>query len=209
MSEFSQSLADTFLNQAFYLSFAISLFRLLAGFAISIGLSCFFVYLGMKFKAVEKMVRWIVAFAQPIPKIVLFPLLLVFFGLNDFSKILLIAIGLFFTSFLILYSAVRNLIEDRSFKIVRMFNVSKTKVSYYYYFKGLKSAIETVFRNAIGYGLTLVVVSESNFATNGIGYLIWSFWERYELVALGLTVLAVSLTAVFLNFLITLSFKKI
>ena len=133
MSEFQQSFTDTFLNSNFYFSFGISLLRLLAGFFISLVFSGVLVYLGVRFKAVEKVTGWFVAFMQPFPKIVLFPLILVFFGLNSFSKIFLIALGLFFTSYLILNSSVRSLFENRSFKIIKMFKPIKR--SEFFYFK--------------------------------------------------------------------------
>ena len=70
-----------------------SMSRLLIGFTIATVLGLFLGYLIWRSKLVEDTLGFLVTALQSIPSIVWFPLAIIWFGLNDFSILFIVAIG--------------------------------------------------------------------------------------------------------------------
>lgn len=196
-------------DPVFQRSFLITMARFITGTFVSILLAGIFVWLGFKIIIFGKLTKVLVSALQPIPKIILFPVLLIVFGMNDLARILLVVLGLFFTNYTILNNAVSKLVMDSSIRIIQFYKVSGFKTIYFYYIKGLKEALLTILKNSVGYGLTLTIISESSFCNDGIGFLVWTYWERYELFSLSVTIFLTSVVALLFNFLCEQLVKKI
>ena len=92
------------------ITFAIlkSMSRLLMGFSIATVLGVFLGYLIWRFKVVEDTLGFLVTALQSIPSIVWFPLAIIWFGLNDFAILFIVAIGATWTMTISATSGFKN-----------------------------------------------------------------------------------------------------
>lgn len=92
------------------ITFAIlkSMSRLLMGFSIATVLGIFLGYLIWRFKVVEDTLGFLVTALQSIPSIVWFPLAIIWFGLNDFAILFIVAIGATWTMTISATSGFKN-----------------------------------------------------------------------------------------------------
>lgn len=186
-------------DPVFTSSVLLTLLRFFSGLSLSLILCMVIIPISLKFKLFGKMIEYFIFIFQPIPKIVLFPVFLLILGISDLTRVFLVATGLFFTNFIILQSATNELMSNPARRIIQFYKIrSSTKFSYYY-LKGLRGPLSSALKNSTGYGLTLTVIAESYFSNNGIGFLIWRYWERYEVPELSVTIIFISMIAVFLN----------
>jgi NitT/TauT family transport system permease protein len=170
---------------------AISLGRVAAGFVIGVGTG---VAVGLTmgiFRPVRAALTPIVAALFPVPKLAILPILILFFGLGELSKVLVIAIGVFFISVINTVSGVINI--DRIYlDVAKNLGVSGRSFYLHVAIPGALPAIVTGGKVSMGVALLLIVAAEFVGAESGIGYLIWSSWQNFSLdrMFVGLTTLA-------------------
>ena len=171
----------------------------ISGLVLSYVLCFILIALGFRFKILRQIIYSVILFVQPVPRIVIFPLLLLFLGINDLSRIVLITLGLFFSNYLILDSKINELKISPLHQILKIYRVTFKKQLIEYYLKGCAASLHVSYRNSVGYGLTLTVIAESSFSNRGLGYLIWRHWERFEMPELYMVVILISVIALILN----------
>ncbi len=144
----------------------------------------------------------IVAATYPIPKSAIVPLLLLIFGLGEGSKVVLVAIGVFYLVLINTMAGVMN-IERIYMEAARNFGADRLRFFLTVALPGALPLIFTGLRLGMGIALILVVIAEMVGARNGIGYLIWHAWTIFavEHMFVGLVVIAVLgwLTALLLD----------
>jgi len=118
----------------------------------------------------------IVAAVYPIPKISLLPLVMVFFGLGEASKIFIIAFAVVFIVLINTMSGVMS-ISSIYFDVAKNYRASKFKLFTRIIVPGALPSIFVGLRLAIGVALILIVAAEFVAARAGIGYLIWTSFE--------------------------------
>jgi NitT/TauT family transport system permease protein len=169
----------------------VSLKRLLLGFGvgaatgITVGVAVGF------FSMTEAIVQPIIAATFPIPKIALLPLLILWLGLGEASKVAVVALGVFFPMAINTYAGVRQadplLVRAAvAFGAGRWSVIRKVVVP---------SALPMVFAGlklGAGTALLLLVAAEQIAAESGIGFLITQAGNLMETTKLmvGLTVLS-------------------
>lgn len=118
----------------------------------------------------------LVAAIYPIPKISLLPLVMVFFGLGEASKIFIIA---FAVVFIVLINTMAGVMSINSiyFDVAKNYRASKYKLFTRIIMPGALPSIFVGLRLAIGVALILIVAAEFVAARAGIGYLIWTSFE--------------------------------
>lgn len=180
----------------------ISMGRVAAGFALGVGMG---VLVGLTmgiFRPVRAAITPIVAALFPIPKLAILPILILFFGLGELSKVLVIAIGVFFISVINTVNGVINI--DRIYLDVAN-NLGVSGRSFYRHvaIPGALPAIVTGAKVSLGVALLLIVAAEFVGAESGIGYLIWSSWQNFSLdrMFVGLVTLAT------IGYIITMSLE--
>lgn len=169
----------------------VSLLRIVLGLllgaipAILLGLT-----MGL-FPLVRAIVKPLVAVVYPIPKLAILPLVLLVFGLGEMSKVVIIAIGVFFLVLLNTVAGVVNI--DRIYLDVAA-NFGASRLAFYWTvaLPGALPMILTGVELAVGVALLLIVAAEFVGATSGIGYLIWNSWQVFsvEVMFAGLLVIS-------------------
>jgi NitT/TauT family transport system permease protein len=169
----------------------VSLGRVAVGYALGVGAG---IVIGLTmgvFRPVRAAVTPLVAALFPIPKLAILPILILFFGLGELSKVLVIAIGVFFISVINTVSGVVN-IERIYLDVARNLGVSGRNFYRHVAIPGALPAIVTGGKVSMSVALLLIVAAEFVGASSGIGYLIWSSWENFSLdrMFVGLVTLA-------------------
>jgi NitT/TauT family transport system permease protein len=177
----------------------ISLQRIFIGFAIgtSVGL-----VLGLAMAllpAIDAALKPIVDATFPIPKVGLLPLMIIVFGLGEGSKYAIIAIGVVYLVLINTLAGVRQ-IERIYLDVGRNYHASHLMMFLDVALPGALPMILAGMKISMGVSLILIVSAESLAAKSGIGYLIWTTWQVFEVekMYVGLfmsALLGVSLTA--------------
>ena len=156
--------------------------------------------LGLHPKA-RRLFSSLIALTYPIPKLAVFPLLMVILGIGESSKIAIIAVGVFFLVLLSTLQGCQRLFKEDYMDIVRVFRIPNGKTFFAVAFQGSLPEILSGLKMGLGYGLVMVVASEFTFSQNGIGFFIWRAWDQFRIVDIycGLTVLSISGFLIFMG----------
>lgn len=125
------------------------------------------------------LLRPTIAAIYPIPKIALFPLIMLMFGLGETSKWVIVAIAAFFQVFFSTLAGVVNI--DRIYLDVAVnFGASRWQA---YRTIALPAALPFIFTGCqlgLGMALIVVVVAEQFGTKTGLGFMIWRSWQIFE-----------------------------
>ncbi|MCW2287921.1 ABC transporter permease [Leucobacter luti] len=142
-------------------------------------------------RPLRQLLEPIFASLLPIPKVAIFPLLLLIFGLGETSKYVIVAIGVFFYLFFNTMSGVMQtppLLVDvaranGATRIQRWFTVS---------FPYALPSIFTGLKLATGGAFVIIAASEFVGSQSGLGYLIWSSWSTFAVSKMYVGIVTIS-----------------
>ncbi|RPI38288.1 MAG: ABC transporter permease [Methanoregulaceae archaeon] len=175
---------------------SITLIRVFAGFLIGAVTGLVVgVCMGVS-ERVRLFIDPVIAATYPIPKLAIFPLLMIIFGIGELSKIMVIAIGCFFIIVINTMAGVRN-INRVYFEVAKNYGASRFKVFSRVVIPASLPMIFTSIRLAIGMSLILVVGVEFLSANKGLGAMIWFAWETFEIQKLYVGIFICALLGIF------------
>lgn len=127
----------------------------------------------------------------PIPKSALLPLILLIFGLGEASKIVMVAIGVFYPVVINTVTGVMN-VPTIYYDVAKNFGASRWHVFKTVAIPGAMPSIMTGIELGAGLGLILIAIAEMVGAQSGLGYMVWNAWQLYsvETMYVGLLVIA-------------------
>ncbi|MDQ3044033.1 MAG: ABC transporter permease [Chloroflexota bacterium] len=167
----------------------ISLFRILAGFvlgsipAVLLGLA-----MGM-FWPVRLVMMPVATAIYAIPKIAILPLIIIAFGIGETSKVIIVALSIFF---LVALNTMAGVVAiDRAYRdVARNLGAGPFALFWTVALPGALPSIFTGLRLALGFALIVIVGTEFLSPGRGIGYLIWESYQtlRIERMYVGLIV---------------------
>lgn len=149
----------------------------------------------------------LVAALFPIPKIALLPLFVIWFGIDEMSKYMLIAFGTFTPTVVATYGAVDNV--DRS--LIRMgqsFGLSWWSIIRKIVLPGAFPAILSGLRVSVSIAIILLVAAEMLGAQFGVGSYILEAGSLYDLEKLFAGVTILSVMGLIVSFVISLIEKR-
>nr|WP_249780433.1 ABC transporter permease subunit [Bradyrhizobium sp. dw_411] len=135
--------------------------------AIVIGVASGFSRLG------EFIVDKPIQMARAIPFTALVPLFILWFGIGEEPKILLVSWAVFVPLYLSTFSGIRN-VDRRLVEVARVYKLSSIEISWRVLLHGALPSVLGGLRYALGLGLAVLIVAESVNAKNGIGALLSS-----------------------------------
>jgi len=137
------------------------------------------------------MIDPIIASLHPIPKIAIFPLILVIFGLGERSKVVTIAIGAFFPMLINSMAGVRQ-INPVYFEVARNYGATLRKTFSRVVFPGSLPMTLTGIRLALNVALVITIAVELLAAQQGLGVLIWFSWQTLRIEELYASLIVIS-----------------
>lgn len=161
-----------------------SLWRLFLGSVLAIPLAIGLA-IGVEFhKGLAFLFKPLIALFYPMPKLAIFPLLILILGTGHLAQVGIIFIGVFFLVFIDANQGVRRLIENGYLEVVDVFQLSLTDKYFHVVFRGSLSEILNGVRLGLGYGLVMVVAGEFAFSKKGLGFFIWNAWDQFRIIDL-------------------------
>ncbi len=125
----------------------------------------------------DKIVAPFIYLLYPFPHIVLLPLVILLFGIGDLSKIILIAIIVFFQILVTTRDAARNVSMNYIYSLLSL-GASEKDIYKHVILPASLPKILTAMRISIGTAIAVLFFVESFATTKGLGYLIMDAWSR-------------------------------
>ena len=149
----------------------ISVGRVLKGYSFAVvGGICFGVIIGLS-ESIYKMTKILIQILKPIPPIAWIPLVILWMGIGESSKVFLIFLGGFFVVLLNVVDGIRYIDP----KLIEVANAVETPKAKYIFGLVIPAAMPSIFtglRVALGTSWSCVVAAELVAASSGIGYMI-------------------------------------
>lgn len=189
-SEIAVTLTDLAAG-ALWKHISASLLRVLLGFAIGASLALVFAaWVGLSREA-EAYLEPTFAGLRSIPSLAWVPLLLLWLGIDETSKIVLIAIGAFFPVYLNGVAAIRD-IDRKLVEVGQMYGFSRTRLVRRILLPAALPGLFTGLRSGLSLAWMFLVAAELIAATKGLGYLLSDGREtsRPDIVLAAIIVLA-------------------
>ena len=118
----------------------------------------------------------VVAAIYPIPKSAILPLMMLIFGLGETSKIMLVAISVFFVVLINAMAGVLQ-IDPIYLDVGRNLRVSRFQFFRTIALPGALPVIMAGVKLGMGTSLIVIVMAEMVASQSGIGYLLWQSWQ--------------------------------
>ncbi|EPF83382.1 ABC transporter permease [Acinetobacter gyllenbergii] len=169
----------------------ISTWRVLIGFALGSGLALIFaVWVGLS-KEVEAYLEPSFSALKSIPSLAWIPLLLLWLGIDESSKITLIAIGAFFPTYTNTVAAIHN-VDRKLIEVGKVYHLNALQRVISIVLPAASSGILTGLRNSLSLSWMFMIAAELIAATQGIGYLLSDGREtsRPDIVIIAIILLA-------------------
>ena len=176
---------------------SISLIRIAVGYVLGVVPAVLIGLVMGLVPAVRAVLQPIVDTTFPIPKIAILPLLILLVGFGEASKYLIIAISVFYLVLINTVAGVRN-IDKIYIDVAKSYGASKTM---WLFDVALPAALPTIMAGLkVGMGIALLVIVSAEFvgARSGIGYLIWSSWQIFEVSVMYVGLLLTAIIGMFL-----------
>jgi NitT/TauT family transport system permease protein len=170
----------------------VSAWRVVASIVIAVALAA---PLGLalgQLKQVDRLAAPLLYLTYPIPKIVLLPVVVLFLGLGDASKIFMIALILFFQVLVVVRDAASG-IRPELVLSVRSLGARRRQLFRYVYLPACLPAILTALRVSAGTAIAVLFFAESFATRSGLGYYIIDTWASLSYPQMYAGVLAMSL----------------
>jgi NitT/TauT family transport system permease protein len=162
---------------------AVSTMRALAGIGLALAAA---VPLGLIVGAEERIGRRLSPFIYllyPIPHVVLLPLIIILFGIGNFSKIFLIALIVFFQILVTTRDGARS-IHRNYFHSMKTLGATRLQIYRHLILPATLPKILTAMRISVGTSVAILFFVESFATTTGLGYIIMDSWGRADYISL-------------------------
>jgi NitT/TauT family transport system permease protein len=192
------------LSGELWIHLSISLERIVIGFALGaipgtiIGLA-----MGL-FGPIRAMIQPLVDATFPVPKIAILPLFIMVFGLGEMSKYAIIATGVIYLVLINTFAGVKN-IDKIYLDVGKNYGASRWVMFIDVALPGALPLILTGLKLGMGIALLVIVAAEFVGAQSGIGYLIWTTWQVFQVTTMYVGLLVAAIlgfgSAMLLNYL--------
>jgi ABC-type nitrate/sulfonate/bicarbonate transport system permease component len=144
-----------------------------------------------------------IASIHPVPKIAVFPLIMIIFGIGEFSKVVVVSLAVFFPM-LINSMAGTTQINPVHFHVAKNYGASPIKVFISVVLPGSLPMVLAGARLAINAALLITITIELISTQDGLGAMIWLAWETFRVEELYVSIMVVAILGIGFNFLLQL-----
>ncbi|WP_353153684.1 aliphatic sulfonate ABC transporter permease SsuC [Herminiimonas fonticola] len=148
----------------------VSLWRATVSFAVGGGLGLLLGLLTGTFKTAETLLDTTLQMIRNIPALALIPLVILWFGIEETSKIFLVAVGVFFPIYLNTFHGIRS-VDKGLIEMAKSYGLSGWSLYRDVILPGALPSILVGVRFSLGLVWVLLIVAETISAQSGIGYM--------------------------------------
>ncbi len=152
--------------------FLVSLWRVLASMALAVALAVPAGLVMGQSHGLNRLLSPLVYLTYPVPKVVLVPVVVLFFGVGDAGKIVVITLILFFQILVLVRDAAAGL-RAELLQSVRSLGAGRRALFLYVYFPASLPAVLTALRVSVGTAVAVLYVAELYATQQGLGYYIF------------------------------------
>jgi len=116
----------------------------------------------------------------PTPKIIFFPVMIMWFGVASGSKIAMGAISCFFPIAISAAAGVRE-IDDVLIRVGRSFRASRWQMATRIYLPAMRAAVVNGLRLGLGVAILGTLLAETKLSNRGVGYLIIQSYATFDM----------------------------
>ena len=189
-----------FTEETLWVDVGASSMRVGAGFLLSVMIAIHLGILIGSFRVFEALLQPLAEFVRYIPVPALIPILMVLFGIGEFSKIMLIWVGTFFQLLLMVTAEVRRVPQDL-LQVSYTLGARRLETMRLVLWRSAMPGIFDALRLVHGWAWTYVVVAELIAANEGLGYRILKFSRFLQTPKIWVYLLVLGLIGLALDFL--------
>jgi sulfonate transport system permease protein len=149
----------------------ISLLRIIQGYAIGAFFGLTIGILIGIFKRIDQATSVVLSFLRPIPIFAWLPVIILWLGIDEITKVIIIALGCFWPILLNVIAGIKN-VDKKYLEVARILEKNRYQTLIKVVFPSALPSIFTGLRIGIGMAWMCVVAAEMIAATSGIGFLI-------------------------------------
>ena len=170
----------------------VSTWRVVASMLLAVGLAVPAGLVMGQSRAVNRLLSPLVYLTYPVPKVVLVPVVVLFFGVGDLGKIVVITLILFFQILVLVRDAAATL-RSELIQSVRSLGAGRRALFFYVYLPASLPAVLTALRVSVGTAVAVLYVAELYATQKGLGYYIFlqgSTFFNYPAMYAGIVAMA-------------------
>jgi len=185
-------------NRAFLENAAVTLYRLFAGFSIAVIVGVTLGLAATGSKAVEGIVKPLVRVLAPLPKVALYPAMILILGFDDASKIALVVADAVFPILLATYQGM-SAVEPKLAWVAQAVGVTRARCVFTVVLPAALPSVLTGCRIGLVISCIVVVLAEMITSTDGLGHLLVRAARNFQTVDMFVPLITISLLGLLLN----------
>jgi ABC-type nitrate/sulfonate/bicarbonate transport system permease component len=134
----------------------------------------------------------------PTPKIIFFPVMIMWFGTGPGSKAAMGAVSCFFPVALGVAAGMRR-IDTVLIKVGRSFRASALQMALKIYLPAIRAPVVTSFRLGLGVAIIGVLLAETKLSNRGLGFMVIDAYARFDMPMMYALIIVVFVLAVAMN----------
>lgn len=158
-----------------YLHVLFSLYRIAMGMALALFFAIPTGMLAGRTQKLDQLISPVLYLLYPLPKIAFLPVFMVLFGIGDLSKIMLIAVIIFFPASVTIRDGVKE-INVQYLQLAQAYHLTQTQILRDILWPFILPRIFSSLRITLGISLSVLFISENYAASYGLGYYIMNNW---------------------------------
>ena len=191
-------LFEQFGSGQYWEAFAVTLFRLFAGFAIAAVLGVLLGLAATGSRTVEALLKPLIRVLAPLPKVALYPAMILILGFDHASKITLVAADALFPILLATYHGT-TAVEPRLVWSARAAGTSQRAALFKVVLMAALPSVLTGCRIGLIIACIVVFLAEMITSTDGLGYLLVRAGRNFQTVDMYVPLISISILGLTLN----------
>jgi ABC-type nitrate/sulfonate/bicarbonate transport system permease component len=134
----------------------------------------------------------------PTPKIIFFPIMIMWFGTGPGSKVAMGAVSCFFPVALGVAAGIRQ-VDQVLVRVGRSFRAGALQMALKIYLPAVREPVVTSFRLGLGVAVIGVLLAETKLSNRGLGFMVIDAYARFDMPAMYGLIIVIFVIAVALN----------
>jgi len=191
-------LVEQAVNPQFLQNAGVTLFRLFAGFSIALVIGVTLGVAATGSKAIEGVVKPLVRVLAPLPKVALYPAMILILGFDDASKIALVAADVVFPILLATWQGTAA-VDTKLVWSARAAGCSQRRALFTVVLMAALPSVLTGCRIGLIISCIVVFLAEMITSTDGLGYLLVRAGRNFQTVDMFVPLISISILGLTLN----------